>query len=114
MMQDIDNHGRPRTLEERLAEVQSLTVDGLRDYLKQYPIDAEGFTVSVGPRPWPQQWRFPAHAESLQWRGSEKEQDLSADASLAENRPDGRWAISPCSKTFPFAIAVTVEAPGLR
>lgn len=52
MMQDIDNHDRPRTLDERLSEVQSLTVDGLRDYLKQFPVDTQGYFVSVGPRQW--------------------------------------------------------------
>jgi predicted Zn-dependent peptidase len=50
MMQDIDNHDRARTLDERLAEVQSLTVDGLRDYLKEYPVDRDGYFVTVGPR----------------------------------------------------------------
>lgn len=52
MMQDIDNHDRARTLDERLAEVQSLTVEQLRDYLKQYPVNADGYFVSVGPRQW--------------------------------------------------------------
>lgn len=55
MMQDIDNHDRARTLDERLTEVQSLTVDGLRDYLKQFPVDRDGYFVSVGPRAWPKQ-----------------------------------------------------------
>jgi len=53
MLQDIDNHDRARTLDERLAEVQSLTVDDLRHYLRQYPIAGGGYFVSVGPRDWP-------------------------------------------------------------
>lgn len=53
IMQDIENHDHARTLDDRLFEVQSLTVDGLREHLARWPLTGAGHFVSVGPRNWP-------------------------------------------------------------
>lgn len=53
MMQDIDYHDHARTLEQRLGEVEAVTIDSLHDHLQRYPVAGEGFFVSVGPREWP-------------------------------------------------------------
>ncbi len=53
IMDDVNNVGDPRTVEQRLADVEAVTVDSVSDFLRQYPIDGEGFLVSVGPRDWP-------------------------------------------------------------
>jgi predicted Zn-dependent peptidase len=53
MMQDIDYHDRARTLDQRLAEVDAVTVEGLHEHLQRYPVTSEGYFVSVGPRNWP-------------------------------------------------------------
>jgi predicted Zn-dependent peptidase len=53
MMQDIDYHDHARTLDERLAEVDAVTVEGLQEHLQRYPITGDGYFISVGPRDWP-------------------------------------------------------------
>jgi predicted Zn-dependent peptidase len=53
MMQDIDYHGHARTLDERLAEVDAVTIENLHEHLQRYPLTGEGYFVSVGPRQWP-------------------------------------------------------------
>jgi len=53
LMDDLDYHDRPRSLDERLEEVQRLTVDDLHEYLRKWPVNGEGYFVSVGPRDWP-------------------------------------------------------------
>lgn len=53
MMQDIDYHDHARTLDERLAEVDAVTIEGLQEHLQRYPVVGEGYFVSVGPRDWP-------------------------------------------------------------
>ncbi len=53
MMQDIDYHDHARTLDERLAEVEAVTVEGLHEHLQKHPLTGEGYFVSVGPRDWP-------------------------------------------------------------
>ena len=53
IMDDVDNHGRPLTVEQRLARVEAITVDTVADYLQQYPIDGDGYLISVGARDWP-------------------------------------------------------------
>jgi predicted Zn-dependent peptidase len=50
VMDDVDYRGRPRTIEERLAAVDAVDRDSIRDYFAQYPIDHDGYLVSVGPR----------------------------------------------------------------
>lgn len=50
---DIDMFGRPRTVEERLAAVDAVTIDRIRDYLQYWPLNQKSFLVSVGPRAWP-------------------------------------------------------------
>jgi len=53
MMFDIEYHDRPRTLDERLAGIEAVTVDSLHEYLQRWPLTKEGYFVSVGPRDWP-------------------------------------------------------------
>jgi len=50
---DVDMFGRPRTVEERLAAVDAVSTDRIREYLRRWPLDRESFLVSVGPRAWP-------------------------------------------------------------
>ncbi len=50
LMDDMAYHGAPRTVEQRLADVDAVTVDSVRAYLEQYPIDVNGHLASVGPR----------------------------------------------------------------
>ena len=50
---DVDLRGGPRTIEERLAAVDAVTVDGIAEYYQRYPIDRDGFFISIGPRDWP-------------------------------------------------------------
>lgn len=52
IMDDVDVRGRPRTVEERLAEVDAVTVDSIADYFARFPIDRDGFCISVGPADW--------------------------------------------------------------
>jgi predicted Zn-dependent peptidase len=54
IMQDVDLLGAPRTVDTRLAEVDAITVEGIADYLQQYPLTGAGHLVSVGPRSWPE------------------------------------------------------------
>jgi len=53
IMDDVDHHGVPSTVEQRLARVEAITVDTVMDYLGRYSIDGDGFLVSVGARSWP-------------------------------------------------------------
>jgi len=53
LMDDMDVRSRPRTVEERLAAVDAVTADGIAEYFEQYPIDRDGYFISVGPRDWP-------------------------------------------------------------
>ena len=54
LMDDIDYHGGPRTIEERLAAVDAVTTDSIARCLKQFPVTGDGYFVSVGPRNWPE------------------------------------------------------------
>lgn len=49
---DIDYRGSPRTMEERLAEVDAVSADTIAKYLREYPIVGEGFVATIGPRMW--------------------------------------------------------------
>jgi hypothetical protein len=51
-MDDVDVHGRPMTVDERLERVDAITVESVRDYLDAYPITGDGYAISVGPRDW--------------------------------------------------------------
>ncbi len=50
---DVDYRGAPRTLEERLAAVEAVTVESVAQLFERYPVNCEGFLISVGPRDWP-------------------------------------------------------------
>ena len=50
---DIDTFDRPRPAAERLGAVEAIDPEAVADYLSRWPIDTEGFLVSVGPRDWP-------------------------------------------------------------
>ena len=50
---DVDMIGRPRSVEERLAAVDAVSTDKIRDYVRRWPIDGPNYLVSVGPRKWP-------------------------------------------------------------
>jgi predicted Zn-dependent peptidase len=52
-MDDIDYRGAPRTVEERLAAVDAVSVESIAACLERYPITDGGYFVSVGPRDWP-------------------------------------------------------------
>jgi len=54
LMDDIDYHGGPRTIEQRLAAVDAVTTDSIACYLERFPITGNGYLVSVGPRDWPE------------------------------------------------------------
>ena len=54
LMDDLESHGRPRTVDERLAEIDAITVETIRTYFEAFPINNEGHLTSVGPRRWPE------------------------------------------------------------
>ncbi len=53
LMDDVEFHGAPRTVAERLAEVDAVTADSIYEYFQALPIDTGGHLTSVGPRNWP-------------------------------------------------------------
>lgn len=53
IIDDLEGWGRPRTPLERLAEVDAVTSDSIREYLAGFPIDGPGLLLSCGPRDWP-------------------------------------------------------------
>lgn len=54
LMDDMEYHGAPRTVDQMLAEVDAITVDAIYDYFQEYPINVDGHLTSVGPRRWPE------------------------------------------------------------
>jgi predicted Zn-dependent peptidase len=54
IMDDVDYRGQPRTVAERLAAVDRVSADSLREYFERFPIDGPGHLTSVGPRAWPE------------------------------------------------------------
>lgn len=50
---DLEYIGSPRPAEERLAAVNAVSDNTIREYFRRFPITGEGYLVSVGPRPWP-------------------------------------------------------------
>lgn len=53
LIEDLEYRGRPRTVEETLAEVNAVSVETIRGYLAAFPFDRGGHLTSVGPRNWP-------------------------------------------------------------
>jgi predicted Zn-dependent peptidase len=53
LIHDVDVLGRPRSVSERLAELDAVTVDRARAYLAAWPLAGEGSLTSLGPRDWP-------------------------------------------------------------
>ncbi len=54
MAEDLCDYDRPRTVAERLAEVEAVTVERVATYLTEWPIVEEGLFLSLGPRKWPE------------------------------------------------------------
>ncbi|MCH7527578.1 MAG: insulinase family protein [Planctomycetes bacterium] len=54
IMHDVDYRGAPRTVAQRLAAVDAVTVDSVAELFQHYPIDRNGYFISVGPRNWPE------------------------------------------------------------
>ncbi len=53
LIDDMEYHGRPRTVEESLAEVDAVTADSIQDYVQRCPLTVEAHLTSVGPRKFP-------------------------------------------------------------
>lgn len=53
--EDLCDYGRPRTVAERLADVESVTVQRISEYLSDWPIIDEGVFLGLGPRRWPEE-----------------------------------------------------------
>jgi len=52
--EDLCDYDRPRTVTERLADVQAVTADRVAKYLTDWPIVNGGLFLSLGPRNWPE------------------------------------------------------------
>ncbi len=52
--EDLCGYDHPRTVEERLAEVESVTAERVARYLSDWPIVDGGLFLSLGPRQWPE------------------------------------------------------------
>jgi len=53
LVSDIDLFGRPRPVEERLAEVEAVTPTRITEYLERWPMSGSPWLTSLGPREWP-------------------------------------------------------------
>ncbi len=53
VMDDVDYRGRPRTVEERQASVAAIGAESILESFRRYPLDGDGYLISVGPRNWP-------------------------------------------------------------
>jgi predicted Zn-dependent peptidase len=53
LMDDVDSFGEPRSLEQRLAEVDAVTPETVSELFREFPVTGEGYLTSVGPRLWP-------------------------------------------------------------
>lgn len=53
LMDDMEYYGHPRTVDQMLAEVDAISVETIRDYVRRFPLDGPGHLASVGPRNWP-------------------------------------------------------------
>ncbi len=54
LMDDMEYRRAPRTVEQMLADVDKISVDSIRDYFTDYPVNTRGHLTSVGPRRWPE------------------------------------------------------------
>ncbi len=52
LLDDVDYRGGPRTVQQRLAEVDAVSRRSIGEYLEEYPITEGGHVISVGPRDW--------------------------------------------------------------
>jgi predicted Zn-dependent peptidase len=52
--EDVCDYDHPRTVKERLAAIDAVTVERVKKYLQAWPIEGEGLFVSLGPRDWPE------------------------------------------------------------
>jgi predicted Zn-dependent peptidase len=50
---DVDVFGRPRTVSERLAAIERVTVERIAEYLRTWPMTGDPCLISLGPRNWP-------------------------------------------------------------
>ncbi len=53
LVDDLEYHGSPRTVDQMLAAVEAVSVDSVYEYFQRFPINTEGHLTSVGPRQWP-------------------------------------------------------------
>lgn len=53
VMDDLEVYNQPRSAQQRLAAVESVSAASIADYLARYPIEGEGLLISCGPREWP-------------------------------------------------------------
>jgi predicted Zn-dependent peptidase len=53
LVNDIDDFGRPRDVNERLAAVEAVTPEGIAEYVRKWPMTGKGCLTSLGPRQWP-------------------------------------------------------------
>jgi predicted Zn-dependent peptidase len=53
IIDDLEYQGAPRTIEQRLADVDAVSVKSIEDYLRSCPLTGPGHLTSVGPRNWP-------------------------------------------------------------
>ncbi len=54
IMDDMEYHGAPRTVDQRLAEVDAVSIETIHDYLQEFPIGDGGHLTSVGPSRFPE------------------------------------------------------------
>ncbi|MGB0714866.1 MAG: M16 family metallopeptidase [Phycisphaerae bacterium] len=53
IMDDMQYRGTPRSVDQMLADVEAITIEGVSEYWQQYPINTGGHLTSAGPRDWP-------------------------------------------------------------
>jgi predicted Zn-dependent peptidase len=53
LIDDMEYHGRPRTVDEMLGEVDAVSVTSIRNYVRDFPLTIDGHLTSVGPRAFP-------------------------------------------------------------
>ncbi len=54
LMDDMEYFGAPRSVDQMLADVDAVSVDSVRQYLQEFPINVDGHVTSAGPRDWPE------------------------------------------------------------
>ena len=54
LMDDMEYHGQPRTVDQMLAEIDAVSAESIHDYFTAFPINNGGHLTSVGPRRWPE------------------------------------------------------------